>query len=138
MIVAVSAISGFNIGCVASYAFASKDRPQSIAYETDSAAPKESPVSTVCFPNETSGESADDSCFGLDRRVQWYFDHAYPARYTVFYYRQFGVCPPYTYYAPDCDCCRRAAPMGDSPSKSVEESPVHASGPELLIGRNKQ
>lgn len=114
----------FIAGCMSSYTM-SKNRPECITAESDSATSQDRSVSTVCFHDDNGGESLDDSCFSIKRQAHWYFDHSYPPRYSVFYYRRFGTCPPYMYYAADCDCCKRSGPAGAPSAKASEDGPIH-------------
>lgn len=104
-------------------------KPQSFSAGFDSAIEaKQSPDRTVCLPVEAQIHSQTDTCFSLNIDVHWYLDNPYPQNYSTFFYRQFGACPPYTYYSPDCDCCRRAVPLtaGNVTVPQVEEKPVHS------------
>ncbi len=104
-------------------------RAQSIAAEDDTAASQRERFFNVCFPASEQSEIQDDSCFSISRNTQWYYSHPYPPHYAVFHYRQFGTCPPYTYYTPDCDCCKRAGQQNNSSvsSQKTEEEPIHSS-----------
>jgi hypothetical protein len=126
VVFAVAALLTFDGCSVHSLTDRLRKRADSISAQEDTAGTGGLRFVNVCFPTQqTIEETQTDSCFRVSRSVVWYYNHPYPPRYAVFHYRRFGSCPPFTYYVPDCDCCRHSGVSPDS--QKTDEERIHAS-----------